>query len=96
LAWRSRLTIMRFVKTTKSKAAAAASVGAGLADRKRIELLTALQLREFLQAREQAYVLRVASNFTLTLAAGTSSPARRPPSGYWPGASSPVRSVERI
>ena len=29
------------------------------------------QLREFLQAREQAYVLRVASNFTLTLAAGT-------------------------
>jgi hypothetical protein len=28
------------------------------------------QLREFLQAREQAYVLRVASNFTLTLAAG--------------------------
>ena len=29
------------------------------------------QLREFLQAREQAYVLRVASDFTLTLAAGT-------------------------
>jgi len=43
LAWRSRLTIMRFVKTTKSKAAAAASIGAGLADRKRIELLTAFR-----------------------------------------------------
>ena len=29
------------------------------------------QLREFLEGRGQAYVLRVASNFTLTLAAGT-------------------------
>jgi SRSO17 transposase len=29
------------------------------------------QLREFFEARGQAYVLRVASNFTLTLAAGT-------------------------
>jgi SRSO17 transposase len=43
LAWRSRLTIMRFVKTTKSKAAAAASIGAGLAGRKRIELLEVLR-----------------------------------------------------
>jgi SRSO17 transposase len=34
---------MRFVKTTKSKAAAAASIGAGLAGRKRIELLGALR-----------------------------------------------------
>jgi SRSO17 transposase len=32
-----------FVKTTKSKAAAAASIGAGLAGRKRVELLTALR-----------------------------------------------------
>jgi SRSO17 transposase len=29
------------------------------------------QLREFLEGQEQAYILRVASNFTLTLAAGT-------------------------
>jgi len=35
--------MMRFVKTTKSKAAAAASIGAGLADRKRIELLMAVR-----------------------------------------------------
>jgi hypothetical protein len=34
---------MRFVKTTKSKAAAAARIGAGLAGRKRIELLEALR-----------------------------------------------------
>jgi SRSO17 transposase len=34
---------MRFVKTTRSKAAAAASIRAGLAGRKRIELLTALR-----------------------------------------------------
>jgi SRSO17 transposase len=34
---------MRFVKTTESKAAAAASIGAGLAGRKRIELLGALR-----------------------------------------------------
>ena len=32
-----------FVKTTKSKAAAAASIGAGIAGRKRVELLTALR-----------------------------------------------------
>jgi SRSO17 transposase len=43
LAWRSRLTIMRFVKTTKSKAAAAASIGAVLAGRKRVELLEVLR-----------------------------------------------------
>src|SRR5258705_13357041 len=32
-----------FVKTTKSKAAAAASIGAGVAGRKRVELLAALR-----------------------------------------------------
>ena len=35
------------------------------------------QLREFLEADGQAYVLRVASSFTVTVAAGRSSPAPR-------------------
>jgi hypothetical protein len=39
LAWGSRLAIMWFVRTTESKAAAAARIGAGLAARKRGELL---------------------------------------------------------
>jgi SRSO17 transposase len=43
LAKRSRLSIMRFVRTTKPKAAAAAGIGAALAHRKRAELLESLR-----------------------------------------------------
>ena len=42
-AWRSRLAIMWFVRTTKSEAAAAARIGARLAARKRGELLGLLR-----------------------------------------------------
>src|SRR6516162_6832003 len=43
LARRSRLSIMRFVSTTRPKAAAAARIGAALARRKRVELLELLR-----------------------------------------------------
>ena len=39
------------------------------------------QLREHFEANGQAYVLRVPSNFTITLAAGTTDDLRR--SGHW-------------
>jgi len=43
LAGRSRLSIMCLVRTTESKAAAAARIGAALARRKRAELLDLLR-----------------------------------------------------